>query len=383
MTAETRKGSIDANAASNGERMRSQTGPATNGGRAGTPCEQEKDVSNYAIRTFVASPKPGSLARGAVSSQDYPIGSSSDAGQQIVLGPGSWACSASLKRFAPENRGTTLFAQNDTIEPFSSDLSAWDYGQSGIIFVASIVIGRVAHMVIKRLFHRSPADDFLGDLFGRIANYIILVIGLVYALEGLGVEVAPLLGALGIAGLALAIALQDILENFIAGILLQLRRPFTAGDEIQSVDHEGTVTSVDARTVTIRTPDGETVKLPSADVIQNPITNLTNCGRRRTTIEVGVAYGTDLDRAARIAIDAARDVEAVRENPPVEALVYAFGESSIDIAVRFWHEPSITSQWRTRDAVARAIARAFEANDITIPFPQRVLHRFSEDNDVA
>ncbi|MEQ8839563.1 MAG: mechanosensitive ion channel family protein [Acidimicrobiales bacterium] len=267
-----------------------------------------------------------------------------------------------------------MFAESDLTPTLADDLTAWDWGQAAIVLVAAVVLARVLRIVIRRAFARSPADDFLGDLIGRIAAYVTVAVGIVYSLEGLGVAIAPILGALGIAGIAIAFALQDILENFVAGIILQLRRPFTAGDEIESCDHEGTVASVDARTVTVRTPDGELVRLPSAEVIKNPIINHTALGRRRTTVDVGVAYGTDLDMAARVAAEAAAGAEGVRSWPEPDALVHTFGESSIDIAVRFWHEPTILARWQTRDSVVRAIARAFDDNQITIPFPQRVLH---------
>lgn len=275
-----------------------------------------------------------------------------------------------------------MIAQTDVLaKSLDRGLSGWDYGQAAIVLLAALVIARIARVVIRRLFARSPADDFLGDLFGRIANYVIVSVGLIYALEGLGVAIAPLLGALGIAGIAIAFALQDILENFVAGIMLQLRRPFTSGDEIESGDHEGTVVAVDARTVTVLTPDGETIRLPSAEVIKNPIINHTTNGQRRTTVDVGVAYDTDLDQAAQIAIDATSAVDGVATDPAPEALVHTFGASSIDFAIRFWHAPSIAARWRTRDEVARSVARSFDANGISIPFPQRVVHRPAGEQD--
>ncbi len=256
----------------------------------------------------------------------------------------------------------------------TSGLGLWDYGRAAIILLVAIVIGRAVRFVIKRGLSRTRTDDFLGDLIGRILFYLIVTFGFVYSLESLGIAVAPVLGALGIVGIALAFALQDILENFVAGIMLQLRRPFTAGNEIISEDHEGTVLSIDARTVTIRTPDGETVLLPSAGVIKNPIVNHTLNGRRRTTIDVGVAYGTDLDHAATVALEATKTVDGVLDTPGVEVFVHTFGESSIDFAVRFWHAPSIAATWRVRDTVARSIARSFRQHGVEIPFPQRVLH---------
>lgn len=281
-------------------------------------------------------------------------------------------------RLHAEDETTDLSSITEAIS--DNGLGAWQFVTAAGILVGAVVVGRLCRELLKRVVGRSSADDFLGDLIGRVLGYLIVAFGLVYALESLGIAIAPILGALGVAGIALAFALQDLLENFVAGLILQMRRPFTAGDEIVVENHEGTVTSVDARTVTIRTPDGETVRLPSAMVIKNPIVNHTQNGRRRTTVDVGVAYGTDLDLATSIAREAAVSVDGVSSRPAPEAFVHTFGESSIDIAVRFWHKPSIAELWRVRDRVARAIDTAFADNDIVIPFPQRVVHRPPADD---
>ena len=233
--------------------------------------------------------------------------------------------------------------------------SPWDYLTSGITFLAAVAIGLLLRLALRRLVDRSRADNLLGDLIGRMASYVVFAFGFVYALDTLGISIGPILGALGIVGIALAFAFQDILSNFVAGIILQLQRPFASGDEIQVGDHEGGIIAVDTRTITIETPDGETVRLPSAEVIKTAIVNHPQRGRRRTTLEVGVAYGTDLERATRILVEAVTSVEEVLENPPPEALVVGFGDSSIDFAVRYWHPPSIAAMWRSRSSVAKAV----------------------------
>jgi len=269
----------------------------------------------------------------------------------------------------PETSLSSIVESIDT-----SSLGWADYLQAVVILIAAIVIGRIARALTKRLVARTRTDEFLGDLIGRIAGYVIVSFGFVYSLESLDIAVAPILGALGIVGIALAFALQDILENFVAGIILQLRRPFKSGDEILSGDYEGTVLEIDARTVKIRTPDGETIKLPSASVIKNPIVNHHQHGRRRSTVDVGVAYGTDLDVATDAIMSALAGVSGVLKAPAPEVIVNEFGSSSIDLVVRYWHQPSIASQWATRDRATRAISAAFREHTIEIPFPQRVLH---------
>lgn len=252
-------------------------------------------------------------------------------------------------------------------------LDAVDWITAGIIAVVAVVGAVVASRLVSRLMQRRGTESLVGDLVGRLAAYVIVAIGLVYALAVLGVRIAPLLGALGIAGIALAFALRDILENFVAGLLLQIRRPFDKGDQIVTGEIEGTVREVNARSVVIDTPDAEQVVVPSAELINQPIVNLTAHPMRRTTLEVGVAYATDLDRAKEVIEAALADVEGVAAQPAPETRVFQFGESSIDIAVRYWHEPRIATMWRVRDEVARAVKRSFDEAGIEIPFPQRVL----------
>ena len=252
-------------------------------------------------------------------------------------------------------------------------LDAVDWITAGIIAVVAVVGAVVASRLVSRLMQRRGTESLVGDLVGRLAAYVIVAIGLVYALAVLGVRIAPLLGALGIAGIALAFALRDILENFVAGLLLQIRRPFDKGDQIVTGEIEGTVREVNARSVVIDTPDAEQVVVPSAELINQPIVNLTAHPVRRTTLEVGVAYATDLDRAKEVIEAALADVEGVAAQPAPETRVFQFGESSIDIAVRYWHEPRIATMWRVRDEVARAVKRSFDEAGIEIPFPQRVL----------
>ncbi len=208
---------------------------------------------------------------------------------------------------------------------------------------------------------------------GRVVGGVVAVGGFVYALQVLGVRLGPLLGALGLGGLALAFAAQAILSNVFASVLLQARRPFRTGDQISTNDIEGTVEEVNLRTVVLRTYDGERVLVPCAEVLGAPIYNFTAHKARRTTIGVGVAYGSDLATAQRVLLEAMGSVEGVRPKPAPEAWVEAFGESSIDFAVRFWHAPDIATLWRVRSGVAMAVKSGLDAAGIQIPFPQRTL----------
>lgn len=276
----------------------------------------------------------------------------------------SWANVATIAQGSLDELGDALKA--------SDAVSGWDWIQAGIIFTAAVAVSRLVKLVIVRLIGRK-SDAAVADLVGRLIAYTVVVFGLIYALEQVGVQVGPLLGALGIVGIALAFALRDILENFVAGLLLQFRRPFSYGDEIVSGDVEGTVESVDARSVTVSTPDGETVYLPNSKVITDAIVNHTARGARRTTVPIGVAYGTDLELARTAMLTAVEGVESVRAEPEPQVLLTGFGDSSVDFVVRFWHAPTIAAHWKAQSDVAFALDRACRDNEIVIPFPQRVL----------
>ncbi|MGH1505871.1 MAG: mechanosensitive ion channel family protein [Acidimicrobiales bacterium] len=266
---------------------------------------------------------------------------------------------------------------DEAITDAASALSASDFEQwirAAVVIAASVVLARIVRLVLRRVLNGGRTDSLLGDLVGRLVSYVVVSFGVVYGLDELGVAIGPLLGALGVVGLALAFAMQSLLENFVAGVLLQVRRPFERGDEISCLDHTGRVVAIDSRTMTLVTPDDEMVRLPNAAVISAPIVNLTRQGRRRTRLDVGVAYGTDLDTACSAALAAVTSVAGVLESPPPAVRALGFGDSSIDLAVFFWHEPQIATEWSVRHHAVLAIDEAFGRAGVVIPFPQRVVH---------
>ncbi len=252
-------------------------------------------------------------------------------------------------------------------------LSGWEWIRAGIIFASAILLSQILRKAVVALMQRDGAERVGARIVGRLIAYVIVVGGFVYALVSLEVPIGPLVGALGVGGIALAFALQDTIENLIAGVVLEARSQFRRGDQIRADEFDGTVEDINLRTVVLRTFDGVRVVLPNAQVLKHPIVNYTAYVQRRTTLVVGVAYATDLALAQRVILDSIRGVEGVHDSPPPEAYVEGFMSSSIDFAVRYWHEPTIASLWRVRDHVAQAIKRGFDEAGITIPFPQRTV----------
>jgi small-conductance mechanosensitive channel len=244
--------------------------------------------------------------------------------------------------------------------------------------LAVLVGGVTVALVVRRLVLRSMrgSDSSVGAaaFVARLIQLVILTAALIYVLNTLGVRITPLLGALGIGGIALALAVQSVLTNAVASILLQVRRPFRIGDQIVTNDIEGKVLDVDLRTVRLLTFDGNDVLVPASMVLDAPITNWTKRANRRTQIDVGVDYSTDLELARRTMLAAMDRVHGVASDPGPEAWVFEFGDSTINIAARFWHQSPVASMWQVRSEVAVAIKAALDAEGIEIAFPQRVLH---------
>ena len=252
-------------------------------------------------------------------------------------------------------------------------LTALDWLLAGAVLVAGFALGRLARALVARRYAEDDGEPGAADALGRSVGLLLGLAGFVYALVILEVRLTPLLGAIGIGGIAIALAAQTVLTNALASTLLRLRHPFRRGDQIRTNDLEGRVVDVNFRTVVLVSMDGERVYIPASKVLDEPIVNFTARPRRRTTLEIGVDYATDLPTARDVLLEAARSAEGVLPHPEPEVLVQGFGESSIDLVVRFWHGPTIAEMWRTRSAVAMAAKAALDGAGIEIPFPQRTL----------
>jgi small-conductance mechanosensitive channel len=247
-------------------------------------------------------------------------------------------------------------------------ITAWDWIHVGVILGITIIATQATRRAVMRAAGRDP-DRAWGRLVSRFLTYLIVVAGLVYSLVALRVQIGPLLGALGIGGIALAFALQDTLQNFVAGVLLQARRPIRRGDQVLLDNKfEGVVEDIDLRNVAVRTFDGLDVFIPNKTVLENPIVNYTRTPLRRTTLEVGVAYGIDLGEAQRLLVDAMTRTIGVKQLPAPAAWVREFGDSSVGFTLLFWHS---SDPWRARSDVAMSVKMALDEATISMPFPQR------------
>ena len=247
----------------------------------------------------------------------------------------------------------------------------------GLIFLAlTWVIAAVVDRLLIGVFSRTKRlRKSLGALFRQLATSGIWIVGILTAAVVIFPTVTPAkaLTALGLGSIAIGFAFKDIFENFVAGMLILLREPFTLGDCIECQDLEGFVERITIRDTHIRQTDGQRVVIPNATLFMNPVTVRTDLDLRRTTVICGIAYGEDVDTGRAVIREAVERLPTVSGRKPVEIFAQGFGASSIDFEVTWWTGSTPLQVRRSRDEVVAAVKRALDDAGIEIPFPYRTL----------
>ncbi|MEM7676379.1 MAG: mechanosensitive ion channel family protein [Myxococcota bacterium] len=245
-----------------------------------------------------------------------------------------------------------------------------------IVVLIGVAVSLPVRLVFSRFLGRLLRSPQLAQLFTTIAVFAVRVTALFIALGVLNLDktVTSLLAGVGVIGLALGFAFQDIAANFMAGIMMAFRRPFREQDHVELAGRAGRVERINLRSTQITTLDGLTVNIPNKDVFQSPITNYTHTEQRRMDVEVGVSYDANLETVRSVATEAVIDLDHrdSRRNP--EVFFTGFGGSSIDLVVRVWLSRSDQRSWLgARSDAIIAIKQAFDNAGISIPFPIRTL----------
>ncbi|MER3329885.1 MAG: mechanosensitive ion channel family protein [Candidatus Kapaibacterium sp.] len=246
-----------------------------------------------------------------------------------------------------------------------------------IVLIVFFIVAKYLKHWLKKFFQKFYGPSAAINLFSNILYLSVLTAGLFVALDILDLDktVTSMLAGLGIIGLALGFAFQEIAANFISGVILSLNKPFTIGDIIQVNDMVGTVEFLSIRTTDIRTFQGQKVMIPNKIIFQNSITNFTENGKRRVDLEVGISYGDDLEKVQKVTLDAVNSLDDILKDEEVQFYFTGYGDSSINFVVMFWTEYKIkhSEYLEAQHRAIMAINKAFNSNDITIPFPIRTL----------
>lgn len=258
----------------------------------------------------------------------------------------------------------------------------------GIVFaIAILLFTRYAANVAKRIAtitgKRILKSQSLRSLLIQISYVATWVAGILFACViafpdlGLG----DIIGLLGLSSVAVGFAFQDIFKNFLAGVLLLLNEPFRLGDQIIINDFEGTIEDITIRSTQIKTYQGERVVIPNAIVFTSPVHVLTAMPHRRTDLALGIDYNTPLSAAMETLLQAIENVPGVLSNPEAEVDAVGFGDSSIDLMIRYWTLPQKVQVRQTKTRVIIALKKACEQANISIPYPIRTLYYYNNGED--
>jgi small conductance mechanosensitive channel len=243
--------------------------------------------------------------------------------------------------------------------------------------IVVLLLARWISSLTKRLVRRSmearERDPEIIVLFEMLTNWGILAFGVVLAAEQLAPgRFGSLFAGLGIAGITIGFALQDVAKNFVAGLLLLLQQPFEIGDAIEVVGYAGTVNEISLRSTDIITWDGRHAIIPNADVFINPIVNFSRAIRRRGEVTLGVSYESDLDHVAIVTLEAIEKVPGVLKDPAPSVLFKKFGDSAIELTTFFWADIGEVGLGEAQNECIRNIKQAYIQEDIEMPFPTYV-----------
>ncbi|MDR2991703.1 MAG: mechanosensitive ion channel [Burkholderiaceae bacterium] len=230
------------------------------------------------------------------------------------------------------------------------------------VFVLANLVGGVLARHLNRLRWGS-ANPFLNGVIARSVHGVVLLVGALVALDLLGATtlVGALLGSAGVAGVAIGFAFRDIAENYLAGLLLSLRRPFEPGDVVAIGAREGTVTGLNVRAIELTTYDGEYLRLPNALVFKDVIINYSRYPTRRFTFTLGVSLQADLSLARRLGVQAITQTPDVLAEPKPTAFIQQVGSSAVQIDFYGWVNQQRCNRQAVRSDALRRVKAALDA----------------------
>lgn len=287
------------------------------------------------------------------------------------------------------------FSVRDAVFGFLSDILSASYAIGSLTFSVGHVVGFIVAVWLAFLLSRFLRFILEEDVYPRVGlsggvsyavstmvHYAVLILGFLLAIAALGFELTQFAFIAGAVGIGVGFGLQNIINNFVSGLILLFERPVKVGDTVQIAEHIGSLTQIGLRASVLRKVDGSDVIVPNSYLISEEVINWTmSDDKRRLDIPVGVAYGTDPKAVLDLLVKVAVANPDIMNEPAPRALFVGFGESSLDFELRAWTDNS--ENWvPIRSDLVTAVNAALTEAKIEIPFPQRDLHVRSVDGSV-
>jgi potassium efflux system protein len=264
----------------------------------------------------------------------------------------------------------------------SLDLSLADVLAFAFTLWISILLSRLVAFLLEEGLANKHLARGVPAAISRTASYAVIAVGTILAFLASGMELTKFTVIVGTLGVGIGFGLQNVVNNFVSGLILLYERPVQVGDVIEVGKVTGTVRRIGIRSSTVATPQGAEVVVPNANLISNEVTNWTlSDRRRRADIDVGVAYGTPPEKVRSLLLQVAGAHHEVIKFPEPMALFTGFGDSALNFQLLVW---TAADTWgRVASELRTEICRVLEQEGISIPFPQRDLHLVSVDASVA
>lgn len=251
-----------------------------------------------------------------------------------------------------------------------------------VVFLLILLAFKFLAGIVKRLVRKAietskvNLSQLLQNQLVFFSGKVVMFLGLLVALSQLGIQLAPVLAGLGIAGFIVGFALQDTLSNFASGMMILIYRPYDVGDAVEAGGVLGKVKAMNLVSTTITTFDNQKLVVPNSKIWGDVIRNITAEPNRRVDMTFGISYSDDIEHAERVLQDIVKNHELVLDDPEPDIRLHALGESSVDFIVRPWART--TDYWTVHWDITRAVKQRFDAEGISIPFPQRDVHLIQE-----
>ena len=244
-----------------------------------------------------------------------------------------------------------------------------------LVFLIFVFERLLRAMLVRRFLQRTHLHPSMQYGVSKIVGYAFIGIGFYVALKMVGIDLSSLAVIAGAIGVGLGFGLQNIISNFVSGIIILAERPVVIGDRVEIGDAGGVVSKINLRSTTIVTNDNITIIVPNSDLITSKVTNWSYGDPKvRIRVPFGVAYGTNTELLKKLMTEVALENPAVLKDPKPELFFVGFGDSSLNFELGVWTSEMTSKPRRFRSDLNYAIERKLREHNIEIPFPQRDLH---------
>ncbi len=252
-----------------------------------------------------------------------------------------------------------------------------------LVFILFIYIARFMGRVIRKALKNRGRENF-GEILGSFSKWVFLIIGVMLSVTILSPNLSPadLIASLGVSSVAIGFAFKDILQNWLAGILILMRRPFEIGDQIVVNGFEGTVERIETRATIIRQYNGKRIVVPNSEIYTNSVKVITANDLIRSQYDIGVGYDQDREKAISILKETIEKTEGVTQEKPVDVLPWDQADSWLTVRVRWWTNSDRSDVVKTFSRVINNTQNAMDEAGIDLPFPTNIeiqnAHDFEE-----